>query len=527
VKAVAITGNHVASVVSMDRPVPRAGEVLLDVSYCGVCGSDLHMLSMPAGMLPPGHVPGHEFTGVIAELDQQAGGWAVGDRVVVFPMIACGQCAACQAGHPNQCANGIDHGPGLGRQGAYAESVAVPAGMLRRLPEAVSDADGALTEPLAVALRAVKISGAAPDDPACVLGVGPIGMLTVAVLQARGTERVAVVEPVPGRRSAVQRLGVTAVPPDEARTSVPPLLDGEPPAVVIDTTGHRDGAPLAIELLRPAGRLTIVGMPDDPAPINLATLAFKELTVRGSLCYDETDFTEALGHIAAGRIPCSQIITTTASLDDAPTVLTDLRTSTTQQVKVLLRPGPVTLEPAAVTAHEAHGGDDESAAVASPAGPGAPVDEPCPLQPLSRVVYLVAAAVFALLMALSGRYGFHRDELYFIVCARHLQASSVDQPILTPLITRISLGPFGASLVGLRLWPALAVAGTVILGGLLAREFGGGRTAQILSALGVATSGVVFGSGHLDDTTIYDILAWGGLALVAAASAGRGTRSSG
>lgn len=169
-----------------------------------------------------------------------------------------------------------------------------------------------------------------------------------------------------------------------------------------------------------------------------------------------------------------------------------------------------------MTAQEAHGGDDESAAVASPAGPGAPLDEPRPLQPLSRVVYLVAAAVFALLMALSDRYGFHRDELYFIVGARHLQASYVDQPILTPLITRISLGLFGTSLVGLRLWPALAVVGTVILGGLLAREFGGGRTAQILSALGVATSGVVLGSGHLDDTTIYDILAWGGLALVAA-----------
>ena len=80
--------------VDIDHPAPAAGEVLLDVSYCGICGSDLHMLGMPAGMLPPGHVLGHEFTAVIAELGPHAEGWAVGDRVVVFPMIACGECAA-------------------------------------------------------------------------------------------------------------------------------------------------------------------------------------------------------------------------------------------------------------------------------------------------------------------------------------------------------------------------------------------------------------------------------------------------
>ena len=197
---------------------------------------------------------------------------------------------------------------------------------------------GALTEPLAVAVRAVRLSVAAPDDPVCVLGAGPIGVLAVAVLRARGFRRIAVIEPIPGRRSAVLRLGVAAVTPAEALSGVPPLLDGEPPTLVIDTTGHPAGAPLAIELLRPAGRLTIVGLPDDPAPIDLATLAFKELTVRGSLCYDESDFAEALGHIAAGRIPCSQIITATASLEDAPAVLTDLGAGATQQVKVLLRP---------------------------------------------------------------------------------------------------------------------------------------------------------------------------------------------
>jgi (R,R)-butanediol dehydrogenase / meso-butanediol dehydrogenase / diacetyl reductase len=174
VRAVAITEDRTVGVVDIDRPIPGSGEALVDVSYCGICGSDLHMLGMPAEMVPAGLVLGHEFTGVIAGLGPAAGEWAVGDRVAVPPMVACGQCYACRAGHANLCEKGIDHGPGIGRQGGYAESVAVPVGMLWRLPATVSDADGALVEPLAVAIRAIRLSGAVPRDPVCVLGGGPI-----------------------------------------------------------------------------------------------------------------------------------------------------------------------------------------------------------------------------------------------------------------------------------------------------------------------------------------------------------------
>ena len=161
-RAVAIASDRSLQVVDIDRPVPGAGEVLLDVSFCGICGSDLHMLQMPAEMIPAGHVLGHEFTGAIAALGPSVGQWDVGERVAVVPMVPCGACYACRIGRPNLCENGIDRGPGIGRQGAYAESVTVPVGMLRRLPPAISDADGALIEPLAVAIRAISQSGATP-----------------------------------------------------------------------------------------------------------------------------------------------------------------------------------------------------------------------------------------------------------------------------------------------------------------------------------------------------------------------------
>jgi hypothetical protein len=136
--------------------------------------------------------------------------------------------------------------------------------------------------------------------------------------------------------------------------------------------------------------------------------------------------------------------------------------------------------------------------------------------PVDRRVIWVGGVVFAVLMALSGRYGFSHDELYFLACAQHLQASYVDQPVLTPLLAWVSLKLFGVSLPGLRVWPALAAWATVVIAGLTAREFGGGRRAQLLAAVATATMPVLLAADHLAEPTAYDMLAWAGLALVVA-----------
>ncbi|WP_326656314.1 ArnT family glycosyltransferase [Streptomyces sp. NBC_00385] len=137
-----------------------------------------------------------------------------------------------------------------------------------------------------------------------------------------------------------------------------------------------------------------------------------------------------------------------------------------------------------------------------------------PIAPVDRRVLAVAGLVFAVLMALSTRYGFHIDELYFLDSARHLQASYVDQPLLAPLLARVSLSLFGVSEAGLRLWPALAAAGTVVVGGLTARELGGARRTQLLAAIATATMPVLLGGAHIANTTSYEVLAWAAIALV-------------
>ncbi|HEY2670859.1 MAG TPA: glycosyltransferase family 39 protein [Rugosimonospora sp.] len=144
----------------------------------------------------------------------------------------------------------------------------------------------------------------------------------------------------------------------------------------------------------------------------------------------------------------------------------------------------------------------------------AAADPPTGTEPFDRRVIVVGAVVFAVLMALSTRYGFQRDELYFLDSARHLQGSYVDQPVLVPLLARVSLSLFGLSLTGLRVWSALAAWATVLMCGLTARELGGRRRAQLLAALAAATMPALLAADHVLETTTFDILAWSALAFV-------------
>jgi 4-amino-4-deoxy-L-arabinose transferase-like glycosyltransferase len=136
--------------------------------------------------------------------------------------------------------------------------------------------------------------------------------------------------------------------------------------------------------------------------------------------------------------------------------------------------------------------------------------------PFDRRVIGTGGIVFAVLMALATRYGFHRDELYFLAAGQHLEAGYVDQPVLTPLLAWVSLKLFGVSLLGLRVWPALAAWATVVIAGLTARELGGTRRAQLLAAVAAATMPALLAIDHLAGPTAFDVLAWAALALIVA-----------
>lgn len=335
-RAVAFADPTRLHVVDLDEPSPTPGTVKLKVHYCGICGSDLHFRQqarMPAGM-----VPGHEFAATVTELGDGVDGWSTGDRVAVFPFVPCESCDLCAQGYGYLCPQGLADGIGLGQaQGGYAESVVVPVSTLRRLPDGVSDRDGALVEPLAVGIHGVSISRSDPSTPVAVLGAGPIGVMTALALRARGYEQVVVVEVNERRRGLIEGLGFTAIGGEELVGRVAEILGGPPP-VVIDCTGHPSAGFPALELVAPRGVVVATGIPNEPTPVPYFLLAVKEAELRGVLAYSNADFDEAIEHLAAGRVPTDKVITHVAGFEETNDLFDDLLSGSTSQLKVVLKP---------------------------------------------------------------------------------------------------------------------------------------------------------------------------------------------
>jgi (R,R)-butanediol dehydrogenase / meso-butanediol dehydrogenase / diacetyl reductase len=331
VRAVAIAEDRRLVTVEREVPPPGPGQAVVEVAYCGICGSDLHFRDVPA-LFPAGTIPGHELSGRIATLGEGVEGWRIGDRVCVLPFAQCGECDGCRRGEEQVCPYAVAGGVGLGtgRPGGYAEQVAVDERMLFALPDAVDDRAGALTEPLAVAVRAVARCGTPADEPVAVIGAGAIGLLTALVLRERGFKRVALVSRNPARGELARSLGVPVVAADE--------LAAEPPACVFECAGTPSAARLAVEALRPLGRVMLVGLSLDPLDLPAPPIVLGELELRGILTYTRADFAAAIQLLAQGRIPTERIITRTAPLEEAEAAFATLGAAGNTELKILLAP---------------------------------------------------------------------------------------------------------------------------------------------------------------------------------------------
>jgi (R,R)-butanediol dehydrogenase/meso-butanediol dehydrogenase/diacetyl reductase len=336
-RALRVTEERTLAEGELPDPEPGPGEVTVGIAYCGICGSDLHMLPSPA--IAPGTVMGHEFSGRVEAVGDGVEGWSEGDRVCVLPATACGSCPSCAAGNEHLCAEAMVRGHGLGaRPGAYAERVAVHADSLFRLPDEVSDEDGALVEPLAVGVHAVRLADADPSLPACVLGAGPIGVMTALAARAAGFERLVVVEPGERRRERIAALGFDALDLDGVHMAALEALGGLPPAVVWECAGHESALGLALELVAPAGTIVAAGVLEEPVEINQLALIVKEARIQGAFAYGKADFERAIELLAAGEVPAGELVTEVAPMGRAQELFDELRRPGTEQLKVLLKP---------------------------------------------------------------------------------------------------------------------------------------------------------------------------------------------
>jgi (R,R)-butanediol dehydrogenase/meso-butanediol dehydrogenase/diacetyl reductase len=300
-------GLRDVTVDQVPTPEPGPGELLLEVSHCGICGSDLHFL-MEWGMIGgrEGSVEGHEFSGTVAAIGDGVTGWQVGDRVIGGPSPRCGTCEYCRARRVSLC---VERGRvGTGERtwmGAFARYKLVTAAEACRVPDGLSMKHAALTEPLAVALHGItRAGGARPGTRWLVTGGGPIGFLSVAALKAMGVNDIVVSEPKDRRRALCAELGArTLDPQDLPAPAMPHDMVDEPFDVALECSGNGNAMQSALAQLKRAGTLVLVGAGMARPKFDPNRILLNELVITGAYVYDHDGFPRAIELLASGTMP--------------------------------------------------------------------------------------------------------------------------------------------------------------------------------------------------------------------------------
>jgi len=324
-KAAVFRKRDEMGVIEVPNPVAGAGEVVLKVHDCGICGSDLHAVQYGIGMAVD-TVMGHEFCGEIFSVGPGVNGYQIGDRVTSLPYIACGQCAWCRRDDAMHCSK--LRSLGLGQlPGAYAEFVACGAASLLKLPANVSSRAGALVEPLSVGLHGVNHASIQPGMGVIVMGAGPIGLSTLLWAKAKGASAVVVSELAPGRTALAMKLGASAVvnPTESDPADAVKEITGRPPEIVFECIGVKSTLGAAIAMVGRHGQVVVIGVCMEADSIYPLTCVMKEVRIQFALAYTRGEFQETIDALSNGTIDATPMITDVISVDEVPDMFTALK----------------------------------------------------------------------------------------------------------------------------------------------------------------------------------------------------------
>lgn len=298
------------------RPEPGPGEVLLRVGAVGICGSDVHSYLGQHPFVRYPVIPGHEFAGEIMATGDGVDGALAGRHACVEPSLNCGECGPCRTGRYNICEN--LRVMGFQAPGAMCEMVTVPAVKLHLLPPGVDIMGGALAEPAAVGVHAVKRGDVSPGEAALVIGGGVIGLMVLKALISLDCA-VVVLEADPGRAKRALDFGAEAalVSTDDAARHIRQALGGATPDVVFECVGRPETAGEAIRLAPRGSTVVVAGVFPGPVPIPLSLVQDGEIDIRGTLMYMSDDFEKALELIATGAVSAADFVTHTVGLEEA------------------------------------------------------------------------------------------------------------------------------------------------------------------------------------------------------------------
>lgn len=318
-------------------PVPGSGELVLRVRAAGVCGTDLHISADPPGV-PQGTVLGHEFAGEVVAVGPDVAGWQCGDRACALPFIGCAACTACLSGDGIACPRLRNIGQG-DFPGAYADYVRAGAQEAFHLPDALDYDAGALVEPLAVGLHALRAAALRPGESVLVLGAGPIGLAAATWARQLGAAEVVLADRLPARLALAGAFGATAAvdASDDVALAAVAERCGGLPDVVVECVGSPGMLQQCVQHVRRRGRIVVVGACMAPDAVVPAMACLKEVEVRFVVAYSRQDFALALRMLAAGRVAGPAMITDRVGMETFSEAFEALRAPTTQ-CKVMLRP---------------------------------------------------------------------------------------------------------------------------------------------------------------------------------------------
>lgn len=288
--------------VDMPEPKPGAGEVLIKVGHVGICGSEIECVVQRHPRRKPPLIMGHEFAGTVVELGEGVANLKVGQQVAVNPIIGCWKCRWCRQGRPNLC----EQRKLLSMQlpGAFAEFVVVPAENCHPLPENMTTREGALVEPVANAVHALRLAQTVLPERVIVFGGGPIGLVCAQVARAFGATFVAIVEVVPQRIEFAKRFADVVINPqgEDVTARVKEVTDGLGFDLALDAVGRSITRRLAVESVHPMGVVIWVGLHEDETTLPGMQVIYGEKIIKGSSAYTDADFATALKLIASGEV---------------------------------------------------------------------------------------------------------------------------------------------------------------------------------------------------------------------------------
>jgi 2-desacetyl-2-hydroxyethyl bacteriochlorophyllide A dehydrogenase len=340
-QAVQITGPRHFTVMEIPAPEPDGQNVIIRVSACGICGSDIHYWESGVDMCgAPGLIPGHEFCGTIIDPGSRTD-ILPNDRVTALPMEACGSCETCARGLPNICMK-IMTQPMAGNNspGAYAQYLKIGPDLVRKLPEAISDEEAALIEPAAVALHAVRQAGIKAGDKVLITGGGPIGLLCAAWARISGAAYIALTEINTYRRVFAQEQGNIDAAFDAAD---PRLVSAMKQAaksgfdIALETSGSAGGINTAVSALKRRGTLLLSGISLRPLAVPTMIIVTKEIEQKAAFSYSPEEFDLTMEYIAGKKLSAGKIINRTISLNEVQETFERLSSSISEDVKVIIR----------------------------------------------------------------------------------------------------------------------------------------------------------------------------------------------